>query len=80
MVYGLHGGESDELIADFIAQTGITFPVLFGPFSIGAFAFTTVGYPFPRQVVIGKDRTIRSLRNDLDIPSLTQEVQRLLAE
>jgi hypothetical protein len=80
VVYGLHGGEPENLVADFVAQTGVTFPVMFGQFSITAFAFPSVGYPFPRQVVIGKDRTIRSLRNDLDIPSLRAEVVRLLGE
>lgn len=79
LVYGLHGDDQPDIVADFVEQTGVTFPIHFTT-TINAFDFTTVGYPFPRQVIIGKDRRVRELRNHLDIASLQQLLDALLDE
>lgn len=80
LVYGLHGDEVPELLAEFVEQTGVTFPVMHGNYTIIAFDFPVAGYPFPRHVVVGKDRVVRSIRNDLDVAGLSDELEQLLAE
>lgn len=81
LVYGVHFGESAKEIADFIAQTGITFPVLSDQGSFTQLAFPQgVGYPYPRDVIIGKDLTIRSIKNSFNPDDTDALVQQLLAE
>lgn len=80
LVYGLHADEPPDQLAHFIEQTGITFPVMHGNYSIAAFDFPVVGYPFPRQVVIDKRGVIRALRQDLNVEQLAALIRDLLAE
>ncbi len=82
LAYGLHNGESAAALADFIEQTGITYPiVLDASFTKGQFDFAPgVGYPYPRDVVIGKDGTVRSIKTSFDIGEMDALVQELLAE
>lgn len=82
LVYGVYNNESAQLIADFIEQTGVTYPVVADPnFSLGAFAFPPgVGFPYPRDVVIGKDLTVRSIKSSFDVGELADLVDRLVAE
>lgn len=64
-----------------MAQTGITFPVLFNQGTLSQFDFPPgVGFPYPRDVVIGKDLTVRSIRNSFDPDEMTSLVEQLLAE
>ncbi len=81
-MYGLHpSGEDPGLLADFVAQTGISFPVMSGQNTRMRFAYPPgVQYPYPRDVVIGKDLTIRSIKNSFNIDDLDALVQTLLAE
>ncbi len=81
LVYGLHRGESPDDLADFIEQTGVTFPVLNGRGTLADFAFPPgVGYPYPRDVVIGKDLRVRAIRNSFNVEEMKALVERLLAE
>ena len=82
LVYAIHPGDDPGQIADFVAQTGITYPVLADQGSTrGLFSFPNgVGYPYPRDVVIGKDRRIRSIKNAFNPTEMTALVQQLLAE
>jgi hypothetical protein len=81
IVFGLHPGEDPSILADFVAQTGITFPVVDSHDTLSRFAYPPgVGYPYPRDVVIGKDMTIRSIKNSFNIEELDGLVQTLLAE
>lgn len=80
LVYGLHGDEQPQALANFVEQTGITFPVIHSQYTIIDFDFSTVGYPFPRQVVIDKNRTIRAIRNDLNVVELDAQLSALLDE
>jgi hypothetical protein len=81
-VFGLHQGENAGQIADFKQQTGVTFPILQDETStLNKVAYPPgVGYPYPRDVVIGKDLTIRSIRNSFDVDEMDALVQQLLNE
>ncbi len=82
LIYGLHGGESAKALADFIKQTGITFPVkLDTSGTLSKFAFPPgVNYPYPRDVIIGKDLKVRSIRNSFNVKEVDALVQKLLKE
>ena len=81
-VFALHRGESVGQLQAFVEQTGITFPVVEDePGTLGDLDFAGgVGYPYPRDVVVGKDLTIRSIRNSFNAEEMDALVQRLLAE
>ncbi len=81
LVYGLHSGDSPSQIADFIKQTGVTFPIVADQNTLSQLAFPEgVGYPYPRDVVIGKDLKIRSIRNSFSVDETEALIQALLAE
>jgi hypothetical protein len=81
LVYGLHPGDDPKLLTDFVAQTGITFPVVHSQGTLSQFQFPPgVGYPYPRDVVIGKDRRVRTIRNSFDADEMEALIAQLLAE
>ena len=82
LVYGLHNGESPQAVSDFIKQTGIRFPVVSDSnYTLSEFAFPPgVGYPFPRDVVIGKDLVVRAIRNSFNVSEMDTLIQKLLKE
>jgi peroxiredoxin len=83
IVYGLHpSGESAQQVADFVKQTGVSFPIVADQSgTLGKFAFPPgVGYPYPRDVVIGKDLKVRSIRNSFNVDEVDALVQQLLKE
>ena len=81
LVYALHRGEDPQDLADFVEQTGSTFPVVLSRGTRGLFAFPPgVGYPYPRDVVVGKDLTVHLIRNSFNIDEIDALVRRLLAE
>ncbi len=81
LVYALHPGDDPQQIADFVTQTGITFPVLNSMGTLGKFDFPPgVGYPYPRDIVIDKQGTVRSIRNSFDVDEMTALIEQLLAE
>ena len=81
LVYGIHQGESADLLLDFAVQTGVTFPLIRDEGTVGRFAYPQgVGYPYPRDVVVGKDGTVRSIRNSFDAGEMQALVEELLAE
>ncbi len=82
LVYGIHPGDPPELVAGFVEQTGVSFPIIPDEnFSRGLFSFPGgVGYPYPRDVVIGKDLTVHSIKNSFDPAEMDALVQTLLAE
>ncbi len=80
-MYALHRGEDPGELADFVVQTGITFPVVHDRGTLNLFAFPVgVGYPYPRDVVIGKDLTVHLIRNSFNVDEIDALIQRLLAE
>ncbi len=81
LVYGIHPNESPQQLEAFLEQTGISFPVLADVNSKNQFAFPPgVGYPYPRDVVIGKDLTVRSIKNSFNVPEMEGLIQQLLLE
>lgn len=81
-VFGLHQSEPADLLGDFREQTGVTFPFLADEgYTLGKLAYPSgVGYPYPRDVVIGKDGVIRSIKNSFDVDEMDALVQALLQE
>lgn len=81
IVYGLHPGEEPGLLADFLEQTGITFPIITSQNTAWDFEYPPgVGYPYPRDVIIGKDLTVRSIKGSFNIQETEALVEALLAE
>ena len=81
LVYGLHPGEDPQQLADFVTQTGITFPVVNSQNTLGHFAYPPgVGYPYPRDVVIDKNLVVRAIRNSFNPGEMDALVKQLLAE
>jgi len=81
LVYGIYQGESASALADFAEQTGVTYPLVKDPGTLGQFAFPAgVGYPYPRDVVIDKNLKIRSIKNSFNAKEMDTLVQQLLAE
>lgn len=81
LAYGVHSGESPDQLEDFIEQTGITMPLIQDASTLYLFSFDDgVGYPYPRDVVIGKDGTIHSVRNSFNAEEMEALVEALLAE
>ena len=81
LVYGLHPGDDPALLADFVAQTGVTFPIVHSQGTISRFAFPPgVGYPYPRDVVVGKELTIHSIRNSFHPDEMRELVEQLLSQ
>lgn len=82
LVYGLHPNENPKQLADFIKQTGLTFPVkadIGG--TLSKFAFPPgVNYPYPRDVIIDKKLKVRAIRNSFNVKEVDALVQKLLKE
>ncbi len=78
----MYSGEQAEALAAFVEQTGITFPVIQDESrTLRLFDFPPgVGYPYPRDVVIGKDLTVHLIRNSFNVDEVDALVQRLLRE
>jgi hypothetical protein len=81
IVVGIHQNDSPDLVQDFREQTGVTFPLLGDQGTLWQFSFPEgVGYPYPRDVIVGKDLRVRAIRNSFDVGEWTQLVEELLAE
>jgi hypothetical protein len=81
LVIALHPGDDPALLAAFVEQTGITMPVVNANGTLSKFAFPPgVNYPYPRDVVIGKDLRVRSIKNAFSVDEMDALVQQLLAE
>ena len=81
-MFGIHRGEEAERLADFREQTGVDFPMVFdSEGTLSDFAFPPgVGYPYPKDIVVGKDLTVRSIRASFNVSEMDALVQQLLAE
>lgn len=77
LVYGLHRGEDPDQLANFVEQTGVGFPIVHDGGTYYSFGWAEgVGYPYPRDVVIGPDLRVLSVKNSFDI----QETEALIQE
>ena len=81
VVIGIHRGEDPVQLTNFIDQTGITFPVVRDNNTLFLWAFPDgVGYPYPKDIVIGKDLTVRSIKASFNVDEMDSLIQTLLAE
>ena len=80
-VYAIHQGEPPGELSDFVAQTGLTIPLVADEGTRWLFSYPAgVGFPYPRDVIVGKDGVIRDIRNSFNVTEVEALVQELLAE
>lgn len=82
-VVGLHrASDPTELVLDFQVQTGVTFSLLPDERNtLGQFAFPPgVDFPYPKDVVVDQNLTIRSIKNSFDADEMQALIDELLAE
>lgn len=80
-VIGIHPGDPPEMVAAFVEQTGVSFPIVADQGTLSQLVFPTgVGYPYPRDVVIDKELRIRSIRNSFNAAETRELVEKLLKE
>ncbi len=80
LVFGLHSDDAD-LLLDFVDQTGVSFPLVRDQGTRQLLSFPAgVGYPYPRDVIVGKDGVVRSIKNSFDVNEATTLIGELLAE
>ena len=81
LVYGVHQSESSSQLADFVAQTGVSYPIVEDQGTLSQLGFPEgVGYPYPRDVIIDKNLTVRSIRNSFSVDETDTLIQQLLNE
>ena len=79
---GLRGGDTDEIIRQFKAQTRVTFPLgvdvnkTFDTYSADENGIS----PFPLDVIVGKDGTIEYLAREFHPDEMKAVLDRLLNE
>ena len=82
-VLGIHPpSDPASLVDDFRQQTGVTFPLLPDvSHTLGQFTFPPgVQFPYPRDVVVDKNLTIRAIKNSFDADETRELIDQLLAE
>ena len=74
-------GEEDlASVTNFKAQTGVTFPILVGDTTKGAYADNDGSItPYPLDVITDKDGTIVYLRHEVDMVAMEQVIVEQLA-
>jgi len=79
---GLFGAETTEIVQQFIAQTGITFPVAWDQFSYSAFRAAGGGgvAPFPLDVVIDQNGTVAYVSREYQAAAMQAVIESLLAK
>lgn len=78
---GLFGGESAETLSRFVEQTRVTFPILLGDRSRGAYADGGHAIsPFPFDVVIDRKGKVRYMATRFDGQAIRVKIDKLLAE
>ena len=81
LVFGVHPGDPPSSVADFAEQTGVTYPLVADQGTRNMFAYPPgSNYPYPRDVVVGRDGTIRSIKNSFDVVEMTALIEQLVAE
>jgi peroxiredoxin len=81
LVFGVHPSDPEALVADFVEQTGVSFPVVRDQSTRGRFAYPPgTNFPYPRDVVIGKDGVVRSIKNSFNAQEMQALVEDLLAQ
>lgn len=79
---GLYGGDTAAIVEQFVAQTGVTFPVgwdangTYGVFRGGGGASVS---PFPLDVVVGRDGVVRYISREYEADELASAIEAALA-
>ncbi len=78
---GLFGTESAATITAFRDQTNVSFPLLLGDNTSGQYANPDGSIsPYPIDVIVDKQGTIRYLRHEFDAEAMRAMIEQLLAE
>jgi len=78
---GLFGSESSVTVEGFRDQTNVTFPLLLGDSTVGAYANPDGAIsPYPVDVIIDKQGTIRYLRHEFDAQAMRAMIEQLATE
>jgi len=78
---GLFGGESFATVSAFRDQTNVTFPLLLRQTVSGQYADPDGSIsPYPIDVIIDREGTIRYLRHEFDAAAMRSTIEQLLAE
>jgi len=81
LVFAIHSGEPAEQLEDFLEQTGLTLPLVRDEGTLYQFDYPDgTNYPYPRDVIVGKDGTIRSIKNSFNPDEARALVEALLEE
>ena len=77
---GLKGGDTVEILEQFVGQTGVTFPIgVDVNQTFERYAANEDGIsPFPLDVIIGKDGNIEYLAREFHPDEMTAVIDRLL--
>jgi uncharacterized YccA/Bax inhibitor family protein len=73
-------GETDATIQGFVAQTGITFPVLLDGSvnSYDEWAKSAQVSPYPLDVLLGKDGKVTFVTHEFELTKLQEEIEKIL--
>lgn len=71
-------GETEQSVRDFVAQTGVTFPVLMDTGTFPLFDWDFGISPYPRQVVMNAEREVVWLSSTHDPDALRAVIEPLL--
>lgn len=78
---GLFGTESASTVGAFAEQTQVTFPLLLDDTTRGLLARSDSSIsPYPLDVVLDRDGTIRYLRREFDVTAMQATIEQLLEE
>jgi peroxiredoxin len=82
LLFGINGdSESQSRIDAFVRRHGVTFPIVHDRDTQGLFNYPPhVGLPYPRDVVVGRDLRIRSIKRVFRVDEQAHEIESLLAE
>jgi hypothetical protein len=78
---GLFGTESAQTVGAFAEQTQVSFPLLLDDTTRGQLAFSDASIsPYPLDVILDRDGTIRYLRREFDIEAMEAMMEQLVEE
>ncbi len=81
LVFGIHDGESQDDLSVFIETTDVTFPLVADRGTLLRLAFPEgIIAPYPRDVIVDKDLTIRMIRSSFDADEMVTLIDELLEE
>ena len=74
------GGDSDDQLAVFVDQTGISFPLVRDEGTKSQFSWPPSISPYPRQALIGRDGTVAYTASEHELAALENALLAALAE